>query len=183
LARRIKNIAQYATNGTSAFLGSGTPDGTIWMKVDVVNDTELANYDESSLCGLALLTPAMLIDYAQSARTVRLVGSGNVAGSSTMHYRFMVDLNAVITSAPDPAAAQVARATAIVTRPAVGNARILLPMDVWVRADHTLTRATVNLEAGRGAKATVAVTFVRFGSSIPVPRPTGTVLDEAQLRQ
>lgn len=150
------------------FLADKLPEGRSWMKIDmskVVQATHGTPVPQA--LGIGQVDPAQLLQYLKaSAGQLQKLGTEELYGVSTTHYKATLQLAAVLRQLPAPQ-----RTAARPLLQHVGNAGAI-PIDVWVDGEGRVRRVQMALNiAGPTASgsATVTVGFTEYG---PVPAVT-----------
>jgi LppX/LprAFG-like lipoprotein len=131
----------------SPLLAAAIPHGKTWFKVDLAKAGKAGGVDLSQLTAQ---DPAQALNYLRSLKGATKIGTEQVGGTSTTHYRAQVD-TAKLSAA---AAAQVGDAT----------------YDVWVGDDGYIHRVRVTTTSG--AKVTATSDLSDFGTAVKVKVPS-----------
>ncbi|MBV8982774.1 MAG: hypothetical protein JO086_17895, partial [Acidimicrobiia bacterium] len=131
-------------------LAAALPKGKSWVKVDLATATRSVGADLSALTQNGASDPTQALDFLRGASDeVSRLGSEDIRGTSTTHYRTVVDLNKAADLSP------TARDAIKSTIKLLGSST--QPMDVWVD-----TQGRV-----RQLKYTVDLSKSRVASSVP----------------
>jgi len=168
----------------SAFL----PDAKPWLKLDPATLGAQAGLDLSQLQQLGQSDPAQLLDYLRAtSETVEEVGSEEIGGVDTTHYRGTVQLESVADQVPPDQQEQV-RAAIEKLIEQTGTTEI--PVDVWVDGDGLVRKAELTYTAKiqvpgsepQETESVVTMEFSDFGTAVEVePPPADQVTDLAEL--
>jgi LppX_LprAFG lipoprotein len=131
----------------SPLLAAAIPPGKTWLKVDLTKVGKAGGVD---LSNLTAQDPAQALNYLRSLKSATKIGTEQVGGTSTTHYRAQIDS----TKLSPAAAAQVGDAT----------------YDVWVGDDGYIHR--VRVAATSGAKVTATSDLSDFGAAVKVTVPS-----------
>lgn len=147
------------------FLADKLPEGKSWMKVDMsklVGGERGGSIPQALSLGQA--DPTQFLTYLRaSSGEVRRIGSQQLHGVATTHYRTMLRLSSVLGRLPlgDRAAAK----TMLSHTGGSGS----IPIDVWIDQQRRVRRIQMSLQLAGGAvngPATIAIDFTSYG---PVP--------------
>ena len=154
------------------------PAGKHWVKIDLQKAGRSAGIDFNALMQSSSGDPAQMLRYIEDAsRGVHKVGAATVAGTSTTHYRAVVDFDKVAQARPSEKSS-IQRIEQV-----TGVKRV--PVEIWVdRAGYVrkLTQAmTMRLPQGT-MKMTTTYELSDFGQHVAVtPPPTDQVVDLSGL--
>ena len=144
--------------------------GKEWVKLDLGQLAQQRGIDLSSLANTSP-TPASALVYLRGSSHVENVGSDEIRGVSTTHYRVIVDLGR--------AAAKSTRSTQQALRrviEATGAKR--LPIDVWVDESGYVRKMAYAQGSGNGRAVKITMELHDFGAPVQVkPPPAGSVID------
>ena len=149
------------------------PDAKEWLKVDLEEAAGLGGFDLSQLGGN---DPTRYLDYLKATGAdVEEVGSEEVRGVETTHYRATVDLNEALELVPEEQRASV--------QALIDAGTTLLPLDTWVDGDGLVRRIDVDVPAGEsGATGNVTMDLFEFGVDVEIePPPADQVTDVSEL--
>ncbi|HEV3353911.1 MAG TPA: hypothetical protein VG076_13370 [Acidimicrobiales bacterium] len=152
-----------------AALGAALPAGKSWVKVDLATAGKNVGVDVGSLSQAQAGDPSQTLDYLRGASdNVTRVGTEDVRGTQTTHYKVVVDLNKAAEASPT-------------AKDAIRSAIKLLgsstqPLDLWVDAQGRVRQMkyTVDLSKSKVATSTpdvpgsVTFTLNLFDFGIPV---------------
>ena len=166
-------------------LGSVLPAGKSWVKVDLATAGRSVGVDASGLSQAQAGDPSQTLDFLRGAsdRVIR-VGTEDVRGSATTHYRAVVDLNKAADQSP------TARDAIKSTVKLLGSSS--MPVDVWVDAQGRVRRMkyVVDLSKSKVTASTASVpgsvtfTLELFDFGVPVQAvvpPADQVVDLSEL--
>ncbi len=168
----------------SAFL----PDAKPWIKLDPATLGAETGFDLSQLQQLGQSDPTQFLDYLRAtSETVEEVGTEQVGGVDTTHYRGTIELDRVADQVPPDQQEQV-RAALDKLIEQTGTAEI--PVDVWVDGDGLVRKAELTYTAEiqvpgsepEQSESVVTMEFSDFGTAVEVePPPADQVTDLAEL--
>jgi hypothetical protein len=150
-------------------LGAALPQGKSWVKVDLATAGKSVGVDVGSLSQTQAGDPSQTLDYLRGASdNVTRVGTEDVRGTQTTHYRVVVDLNKAAEQSP------TAREAIKSTIKLLGSST--QPLDLWVDAQGRVRQMkyTVDLSKSKVAASTpdvpgsVTFTLNLFDFGIPV---------------
>ena len=150
-------------------LAAALPAGKSWVKVDLASAGRSVGADFSALTQNGASDPTQALDFLRGASdSVSRVGTEDVRGTSTTHYRAVVDLNKAADLSP------TARDAIKSTIKLLGSST--QPMDVWVDAQGRVRQLkyTVDLSKSKVASSvpsvpgTVTFTLNLFDFGVPV---------------
>jgi hypothetical protein len=153
--------------------------GKSWIKVDM---SELPGKQGSALGSLASnpvsSDPSQLLQYLRGSGGMTKVGTAQVTGRSTTHYRGHVDLSQAVARVP--AANRKAVQNAINTLESEGFAK-QIPVDVWVDGQGLVRQMQMHMSGkpqGQTVAATIQVTIPQYGPQrAPNVPPASQILD------
>ncbi len=123
-------------------LASKLPAGKTWMKLDLAKLASKAGIDASQLGSLNQADPTQFLSYLRaSSGAVTTVGSEQIGGEPTTHYRATLQLDRVLDRLPD---SQRAAARSMLERLGTGS----IPVDVWVDQQGRLRRMQLSIGGG-----------------------------------
>jgi len=150
-------------------LAAALPPGKSWVKVDLATAGRSVGVDLRGLSQTQAGDPSQTLDYLRGASdNVTRVGTEDVRGTSTAHYRAVIDLNKAADQSP------TARDAIKSTIKLLGSST--QPVDAWVDAQGRVRRLkyTVDLSKSKVAASTpgvpgsVAFTLDLFDFGVPV---------------
>jgi hypothetical protein len=134
---------------------SGLPAGKSWLKIDLSELARAAGVDAAKLQQQAGQSPTQAVHSLESAGKLQKLGTEDVNGVSTTHYRVTVDARKAFAHAK-PWLKKLAQA---------GPAQST--NDVWVGSDELIHR----MGFGFGPNATMRMDFTDFGTPVAVQAP------------
>jgi hypothetical protein len=148
-----------------------------WLKLDTRTLESLHGINFGPITAAKNVEPTQYLDFLQGATVVTKVGSDQVDGAATTHYRTTVDLNAAVKKTSGDAAVAINRDIASFQSP-------LIPVEVWIDGQGLVRKLTAAL----GLKATTSgaafhaqLTFTFSGFGTPVDTSTPPVAQTADL--
>jgi hypothetical protein len=156
----------------SPLISQRLPSGKQWVKVDLKQAAKAANVDLSSLLS-ANPTPGGALAYLQGSSAIKKLGTEQVGGIPTTHYRVVVDLQQAAdrASGSDKDALEQAIKAAGTTT---------LPVEVWVDSQDYVRKIEYKSQAS-GQSADLTMEMHDFGSPVPITAPaTNEVVDLLQ---
>jgi hypothetical protein len=158
-------------------LTSSLPGGKHWIKIDLQALGKQQGIDLGQLQQLGGGTdPTQFLGYLKTAGNVEKLGSEDINGTPTTHYRATIDLDKLADSAGDAAASvrQLEKLTGKKT----------LPSDVWIDGQGRARRQKIEYSAQQPVPTSVSFTidYQKFGVPVDVHKPdTGDTADIADL--
>jgi hypothetical protein len=156
----------------SPLISQRLPGGKQWVKVDLNKAAKAANVDLGSLLS-ANPTPGGALAYLQGSSAIKKLGTEQVGGVPTTHYRVVVDLQQAAdrASGSDKDALEQAIKAAGTTT---------LPVEVWVDSQDYVRKIEYKSQAS-GQSADLTMEMHDFGSPVPITAPaTNEVVDLLQ---
>ena len=173
------------TQGLVVYMNAPTlsrqlPGGKPWLKLDVEKLAKSQNVNLGQFRQLTQNDPTQVLDYLRAASgKIEKVGTEDVRGVSTTHYRATVDLDKVADQAPANLR-KTFRASIRSLKQGLGRDKI--PVDVWVDDQDLVRRLAEHLTIAGGGKIDFAVDFYDFGTPVSVsPPPASQTLDLATV--
>ena len=156
------------------------PGGKQWLKLDVQAIAKSQKIDLGQFRQLTQNDPTQMLAYLRATSgKVDKVGTENVRGVETTHYRAKVDLDKVAEQAP-PKLRKTFRTSIQSLKRGLGTDTI--PVDVWVDDNDLVRRLEEHLPIATGGKIDFRVDFYDFGTPVSImPPPTSETLDLAQV--
>jgi hypothetical protein len=142
--------------------------GKHWIRLDLA--TLSAGDDALSAIASQLrdADPSNNLEYLEGAQDVVLVGSEDVKGVPTQHYKFTIDMNKALEGTPEGFRAAVSTAMAQMG----GN---LLPGEVWLGDDGLPRRFVYDMDLSKAAGKPTVVHFLMemsdFGQPVQITIP------------
>ena len=168
-------------------LASRLPGGKTWMKLDLAKLASKAGIDASQLGSLNQTDPTQFLSYLRaSSGAVTTVGSEQLGGVPTTHYRTALQLDRVLDRLPD---SQRAAARSMLQSLGTGS----IPVDVWVDQQGRLRRMQLSLGGGSSSTSgapsplanvsgTLTLDLTSYGPVPPiVPPPSSQVFDASSM--
>jgi hypothetical protein len=158
-------------------LAGALPGGKTWLKIDLVAAGRKTGIDMSQLQQLSGGgDPTQFLSYLAKAGDVHKVGSEDINGTPTTHYRATIDFDKLAGSAGSAAASvrQVQKLTGQKT----------MPTDIWIDGSQRVRRQTVAITVKQPVPITVDLTidYKRFGIPVDVHAPAAAdTADAADL--
>jgi hypothetical protein len=150
------------------------PAGKTWLKIDLTKLSNQGQLDVADLLQLNQTDPSQTLDLLRGAGEFDEVGSDEVRGEETTHYRGTVDLTKAIENAPADARDQVRKLFE-------QTGTTTVPMDIWVD-DRGLVRQLEFTQKAQGMSITVHQELYDFGAELDTtPPPADEVLDITDL--
>jgi hypothetical protein len=157
-------------------LTSNLPSGKHWIKLDLQKLGKQAGVDLSQLQQLGGGTdPTQFLTYLKKAGDVQKVGSENIDGTPTTHYRATIDL--------DKLAASAGKAASSVRQLEQLTGGKTLPTDIWIDAQGRARRQALDYTVKQPTQSRVQFTidYQKFGVPVDVQKPDdGDTVDLAQ---
>jgi hypothetical protein len=148
---------------------SGGPEQR-WVAIDLGEDGRLGQFG-----GFDRADPAQALAYLRAADDVEELGTEEVRGAETTHYRLTVDLREAAERLPDY--------SAVIEQSLATGGAAEVPTDVWVDEDGRVRRVRmvygdVPTAEGTSAEVTVTTELYDFGADVDVePPPQSQVLN------
>jgi hypothetical protein len=161
-------------------LAQQLPGGKEWLKVDVQALAKSHNVDLGQFRQLTQNDPTQMLAYLRAiSGKVDKIGTEDVRGVETTHYRAKVDLDKVAAQAPANLR-KTFRASIQSLKQGLGTDTI--PVDVWVDGDNLVRRLAEHLPVAGGGKIDFSVDFYDFGAPVSIsPPPASETLDLGQV--
>lgn len=154
------------------------PGAKDWIKFDLATLSQQQGFDFGQL---QQGDPSALLEFLQATGDVEEVGTEQLDGVDTTHYRAMVDVSKALEQAPAQTKEQV-QAT-LDQLEAAGLSE--LPIDVWVDGEGLPRKVEYDLKVnveGQEVQTVLAMTFTDYGIEVVVtPPPADQVTDYAEL--
>ena len=159
---------------TDAF--GSLPGGKHWLKLDLEELGNKAGVDFAQLQQLSNTDPTQFLSYLKKAGDVKKLGTEDIKGTATTHYRATIDLEKLAGAggAAGNAVRQLEQATGVKT----------IPTEIWIDDQGRVRRQTLNYDTQRPVATQVSFTidFERFGVPVDVQAPDkGDTVDLATL--
>jgi hypothetical protein len=143
-----------------------------WLKIDLAKAAAAAGVPGlgSLVSNPASSDPSQFLQYLRAAGTVTKIGSDQVNGISTTHYRASIDLDKVPNALPSSSRSQAQAAIAGLEK--VTNLH-QIPVDVWIDNHNLVRRIRLAFRepvaSGQSVSTAINVDIVGYG---PQPPPT-----------
>jgi hypothetical protein len=161
-------------------LAQQLPGGKEWLKLDIAAVAKSQNVNLGQFRQLTQNDPTQMLDYLRATSgKIEKVGTEDVRGVETTHYRAEVDLDRVAEQAP--AELRKTFRTSIQSLKQ-GLGTDIVPVDVWVDDENLVRRLQEHLSVAGGGKIDFSVDFYDFGTPVTVtPPPASETLDLAKV--
>lgn len=155
---------------TGKVFANRLPGKRSWMKIDLVKAAEAEGFDPSTLgTNGPSQDPSQVLDYLKGATTAKKVGTEEIRGVATTHYRFDADLDKAVAKSRS----KLTKATLAKLQSTLGSAETI-PVDVWLDARHRVLRERVRYTAtikGLSSALDFTTDFSDFGVPVKVDTP------------
>jgi predicted small lipoprotein YifL len=157
-------------------LAQQLPGGKQWLKLDVEAIAKRQNVDLGQFRQLTQNDPTQMLAYLKATSgKIDKVGTEDIRGVETTHYRATVDLDRVAEQAP-PNLRKTFRTSIQSLKRGLGTDKI--PVDVWVDGNDLVRRLEEHLPVAGGGKIDFSVDFFDFGTPVSItPPPASETLD------
>jgi len=156
----------------SPLISARLPGGKQWVKLDLRKAAKAGNVDLGSLLSTNP-TPGGALAYLQGSTAIKKLGTENVGGVPTTHYRVVVDLQKAADHASGSdkeALEQAIKSTGTTT----------VPADVWVDSHGYVRKIDYHLHVS-GGSGDLTMELHDFGPPVPITAPgTNEVVDLLQ---
>ena len=161
-------------------LAQQLPAAKEWLKLDVEKLAKSQNVNLGQFRELTQNDPTQMLEYLKAASgKIDKVGTEDVRGVETTHYRANVDLDKVADQAPAKLR-KTFRESIQSLKQGLGTDKI--PVDVWVDDDNLVRRLAEHLPIATGGKIDFSVDFFDFGTPVSItPPPASETLDLATV--
>ena len=161
-------------------LSQQLPGAKEWLKLDVEKLARSQNVNLGQFRQLTQNDPTQMLDYLKAVSgKIEEVGSEDLRGVSTTHYRAKVDLDKVADQAPENLR-KTFRASIQSLKRGLGTDKV--PVDVWVDDQKLVRRLAEHLPVAGGGNIDFSVDFYDFGTPVSVsPPPASETLDLGQV--
>jgi hypothetical protein len=156
--------------------GAQLPAGKEWLKLDIGKLGKTQGLDLSQLMQLDQSDPSQALGFLRGAGSdFREIGTDDVRGEPTTHYRGTIDLQDVANEAPADLRAQYERLLQLSQQKSV-------PMDVWIGDDGLVHKVAFTQALSGGSSMRMEEEFYDFGTDeqVTIP-PADEVLDITAL--
>jgi len=156
----------------SPLFSSMLPNGKKWLKLDLNKLGKSVGIDFSSLTQGAGQDPTQSLNYLKAASgDVTKVGTEDVRGEPTTHYKATIDFNKVPDSAPADQRDAMRRSIKQIIRLAGASTA---PMEIWIDKDGIVRRMSTNIATKIGGlRGTIKqrMELYDFGTKVDVQIP------------
>jgi hypothetical protein len=156
-------------------LASRIPLGKSWMKIDLAALAKSNGVDLGGLSQPSQSNPADMLQALKAVGSSRKVGSEDLNGVPTTHYRATIDPKKALDRIPDKQSAGALKqmlSTSGLTS---------IPIDVWIDRAGRVRRESMKFSAN-GTSMDMTISFTRFGVAVDTtPPPSDQVLDAGSL--
>lgn len=157
-----------------------------WIKFDLESLAGQEGLDLSQFQSLNQGDPSQVLEYLRAAGSVEEVGTEEVRGVETTHYKGVIDLDQVAELAPADARDQLQQSIDQLKEQA---GLTELPVEVWVDGDGLPARIQYSFDGsmlaggeGEGFKTIFTMELYDWGTEVNVePPPAGEVTDSSEL--
>jgi hypothetical protein len=158
--------------------GSGLPlpPGKEWLKLDLQKLSQSQGLDLEQLAQLNQSDPSQALDFLRGAsEDFERVGTEDVRGVTTTHYKGTIDLTKVSENAPPEIAEQYRKLAEL-------GPSTKVPMEVWIGDDDLVRRIRFEQALDENSTMTMEEEFYDFGADVDVtPPPDDQVVDLTAL--
>jgi hypothetical protein len=156
-------------------LASRLPGGKAWMKVDLDALGKASGVDLKQMMQANQSNPADMLKALKGVGTSHLVGSEDIRGATTKHYRADIDVNKAADRIPDQQSRDA------VKQMFSSSGLSSIPVDVWVDDSGRVRRESFSF-SGAGMTMDMTIEFTRFGVAVDTtPPPSDQVIDAGAL--
>ena len=151
------------------------PLGKPWIKIDLGALAKSNGVDLKQLTQANQGNPADMLQALKAVGSSRKVGSENIRGVATTHYRATIDPKKALNTIPDKQSAD-----ALKQMLSTSGLRSI-PIDVWIDRAGRVRRESMKFSAA-GTAMDMTIEFTRFGVPVDTtPPPADQVLDAGGL--
>ena len=153
-----------------------TLQGKQWFKIDLGELGQQTGLNLEQLTQLNQSDPSQALDFLRgAAKDFQKVGTEEVRGTQTTHYKGNVDLTKVAADAP-------ADVQGVYRRLLQQSSEKMVPMDVWVDGKGLVRRIRFTQKLAGGAAMSMDEDLYDFGTTVDAtPPPASQVVDLTQL--
>jgi hypothetical protein len=157
-------------------VAASLPGGKQWIKMDLAKIGKRQGIDLEQLSQLNQSDPSQALDFLAGASSdFSDLGTEDVRGVETTHYRGTIDMKKVVEGAPEELRDSYRRLLE------AGGDR-MVPMEAWVDGEGLVRRLRVTQTLERGAEMTMTEELYDFGTDVDTdPPPESEVLDLTEL--
>jgi hypothetical protein len=151
------------------------PLGKPWLKLDIAALAKSTGVDLKGLSQPNQGNPADMLAALKAVGSSRKVGSENIGGVATTHYRATIDPKQALDRIPDKQSAGALKQ--MLSTSGLSS----IPIDVWVDRAGRVRRESLKVSAA-GTSMDMTVSFTRFGVPVDTTPPAADqVLDASSL--
>lgn len=166
---------------TSKIFKDRLPGKRSWMRIDLDKLKTQKGFDQAALgTNGPSQDPSQVLDYLHGAGPAKRVGTKEIRGTQTTHYRAEVDLRRALKASKGKAAQRSIQSLVDVL-----GAKATVPIEVWLDGGHRVLRERVSYTATlKGVPNAMDFTtdFSNFGTSVSVDTPpTSDTVDGLKL--
>jgi len=157
----VHESGHYVMYLRSPIFASQLPNGRTWLRIDLSRQASSLGVDFSSLASASQTLAPLEKGLVSTTR----VGRDVVAGTSTTHYRAVIDIKRAARALP-----AYGRQVAAIER-ATGIRLGRIPYHVWVGADGRVHRLRYSMPSVSGGQSVQTMTFVAFDQPVSIAAP------------
>jgi predicted small lipoprotein YifL len=156
------------------------PGGKPWLKLDIRQLAKSRNANLGQFRELTQNDPTQMLAYLKATSgKIQKVGTEDIRGVATTHYRAKVDLAKVAQQAPANVR-KAFRTSIIALEDSLGTDK--LPVDVWIDKDNLVRRFAEHLAVAGAGAIDFSVDFYDFGTPVTITTPPASeTLDLGQV--
>jgi hypothetical protein len=152
-------------------LAGRLPGGKAWMKLDLAALGKSAGVDLQQMMQANQGNPADMLEALKGVGTSHKLGSENIGGAPTTHYRADIDLDKVADRVGGGNVKELFKSAGVSS----------VPVDVWIDRAGRVRREAFKFAAA-GTAIDMTIEFTRFGVPVDVtPPPADQVMDAGAL--
>jgi hypothetical protein len=156
-------------------LAQRIPLGKSWIKIDLAALAKSNGVDLGGLSQPSQGNPADMLQALKAVGSSRKVGTENLDGVATTHYRATIDPKTALDRIPDKQSASTLK------QMLSGSGLSAIPIDVWIDRAGRVRRESMKFSAN-GTSMDMTISFTRFGVPVDTtPPPADQVLDAGSL--
>jgi hypothetical protein len=156
-------------------LASRIPLGKSWMKIDLGALAKSNGVDLNGLSQPSQGNPADMLQALKAVGSSRKLGSEDLSGVATTHYRATIDPKKALDRIPDKQSAGA------LEQMLSSSGLSAIPIDVWIDRAGRVRRESMKFSAN-GTSMDMTISFTRFGVPVDTtPPPDDQVLDAGSL--
>ncbi|HYI44396.1 MAG TPA: hypothetical protein VE174_02890 [Actinomycetota bacterium] len=166
-------------------LANVLPEGKTWIMVDLQKAGEASGIDFQQLTQMGQNNPMQQLDYLQGSKNIEEVGTEEVRGTETTHYKGVIDFDELQKTLPTEVGGSIDK---IQELSGIDQA----PIEVWLDGDGLPRRVkydfAYDMPAGSGpmsdAKMSITMEFFDYGTDVTVDVPAAEeVFDPTEAQQ